>query len=46
MSKFTMILLVVLAAGAGAGLFFLNNWDIPAPKSTIEKTIPNDRFPK
>ena len=38
-----------LAAGlsllmlAGAAVF-LASWDIPAPSTQVEKTIPNDRF--
>ena len=43
LTRFTMILLVLLIV---AGVGFLATWDIPAPTSTVEKVIPNDRFPK
>ena len=36
--------LVILVVAGGA--VFLANWDIPAPLQSIEKTIPNDRFPR
>lgn len=38
-----LVLIVVLAAG-GAGM--LATWDIPAPVSTVEKVIPDERFPR
>ena len=38
-----LVLLVVLVAG-GAGM--LATWDIPAPVSTVEKVIPDERFPR
>jgi len=43
MPVFILVLLVVLAAG-GAGM--LASWDIPAPVSTVEKVIPDERFPR
>ncbi len=36
-------LLVLLVVGGG---IFLATWDIPAPKSKVEKVIPNDRLGK
>lgn len=38
-----IILLLVIAVIAG-GATFLVTWDIPAPTSQIEETIPNSRF--
>ena len=38
-----IVLLAVLALLIGGGVF-LATWDIPAPLSTIEKVIPDDRF--
>jgi hypothetical protein len=35
--------LVMLLLGGGA---FLAVWDIPPPISTIEQTLPDDRFPR
>ncbi|WP_201155060.1 hypothetical protein [Rhodothalassium salexigens] len=34
-----------LIALVGAALF-LYTWDIPAPSQEIEKTLPDDRFPR
>jgi hypothetical protein len=34
--------LVVVSVG---GAIFLAYWDIPAPRSTVEKVLPNARFP-
>ncbi len=39
------IVAVVILVVAG-GAVFLANWEIPAPSQPIEKTIPNDRFPR
>ena len=39
------IVLVVLLVVAGAGVF-LATWDIPAPVASVEKEIPDDRFPR
>lgn len=38
-----LVLIVVLLAG-GAG--WLATWDIPAPVTTVEKVIPDERFPR
>ncbi len=35
-------LLVLIVGGA----VFLATWDIPAPIDTIDKVIPDDRFPR
>jgi hypothetical protein len=40
-----IVLLVVLAVLVGGGVF-LATWDIPAPVATIEKVIPDERFPR
>ena len=39
------IVLIVLALFVGAAVF-LATWQIPAPRVTIEKVIPDDRFPR
>jgi len=39
---FLMAALIVVSLG---GAIFLAYWDIPAPTSTVEKVLPNDRFP-
>jgi hypothetical protein len=33
--------IVVILVGAGA---FLATWNIPAPSTTVERVIPNDKF--
>lgn len=40
---FLFVLLLVLMAGGAA---FLLTWDFPPPTATVEKVIPNDRFPR
>jgi hypothetical protein len=41
-AKIILIVIVVVLIGGG---LFLATWDIPAPSATVEKTVPNDRFP-
>ncbi|WP_417789232.1 hypothetical protein [Terasakiella pusilla] len=43
LSKFLLVLILLVLAGAGV---FLATWDIPAPTAPVEKTIPDDRFPR
>ncbi len=38
------IILVLIAVVVVGGVAFLATWDMPAPKTTIEKAIPNDRL--
>ena len=40
-----LVMLAVFASIIG-GAVFLATWDIPAPVSTVEKVIPDDRFPR
>ncbi|MEQ9123667.1 MAG: hypothetical protein RIM80_14025 [Alphaproteobacteria bacterium] len=40
---FLMAALIVVSLG---GAIFLAYWDIPAPTSTVEKVLPNERFPE
>jgi hypothetical protein len=41
--KFVAIVFVIAVVAGGA---FLATWEIPAPSEQVEKTIPNDRFPR
>jgi len=41
-SKLVFVALIAILIG---GTAFLSSWDIPAPITTIEKVLPNDRFP-
>ncbi|MBC8157895.1 MAG: hypothetical protein H8E94_01045 [Alphaproteobacteria bacterium] len=40
-----LVMLAVFASIIG-GAVFLATWDIPAPVSTVENVIPDDRFPR
>jgi hypothetical protein len=40
------ILLGALLLSIVGGGAFLATWKIPAPTATVEKVIPNDRFPR
>nr|WP_320178401.1 hypothetical protein [Roseovarius pacificus] len=42
-SAFITVLALLMVVGAGV---FLVTWDIPAPMSSVEKVIPDDRFPR
>ena len=38
---------VVLVFGAlAAGGVFITTWEMPAPTTTVEKVLPDDRFPR
>lgn len=43
MVKFVVLAVLVLLV---AGAVVLTTWDMPAPTTTIEKVIPNERFTK
>lgn len=45
MSK-VAIFVVVLVGMAAAGLVVLSSWQIPAPTTTVNKVIPDDKLPK
>lgn len=46
MKKGILWLMLLLLVGAGGGIAFLAAWDIPAPTATVEKVIPDERFPR
>lgn len=46
MSGLSRVLLVVILLALIGGAAFLATWDIPAPISTVEKEIPDERFPR
>lgn len=46
MRKTTKILLVLIVGIFAASAIFLWSWDIPAPQQKVEKTLPDDRFPR
>ncbi|MCW8914709.1 MAG: hypothetical protein OQK24_02515 [Magnetovibrio sp.] len=46
MRKMPVFLLVLVLVAVGGGAVMLATWDIPAPVSTVEKVIPDERFPR
>ncbi len=44
MSKFFLVVFIVILAALVAGAAWIAAWDIPAPITRVEKVIPNDRF--
>ncbi len=44
-SLIVRLVLLLVVAGLAVGAVFLANWEIPAPTVTVEKVLPNDRFP-
>lgn len=46
MKRLSVFFLVLLLAVVIGGVGVLATWDIPAPVSTVEKVLPDDRFPR
>ncbi len=46
MTRFTLVLFLILLIAVLGGAAFLAMWDIPAPSTVVEKTLPDDRFPR
>ncbi|WP_193555790.1 hypothetical protein [Hwanghaeella grinnelliae] len=46
MGKFILVIFALLAVVLGGGAVFLATWDIPAPSQTVERVLPDDRFPR
>jgi hypothetical protein len=44
MRKFVLVLVLLLIVVAVGGFFVLASWDIPAPTTTMEKVVPNERL--
>lgn len=44
MPRLSVILLLLIVGGIGAGAIFLATWDIPAPTQTVEQVLPDSRF--
>ncbi len=44
--RLTLVILAVVVVALLGGGAFLATWDIPAPSSTVEKIVPDDRFPR
>lgn len=46
MSPLLRILIIVVVVLLVGGVAVLAMWQMPAPKTHVEKIIPNDRFPR
>lgn len=46
MSKLLLVVIALTLVILVGGGVFLAGWDIPAPSSVVEKTIPDGRFPR
>lgn len=46
MSRFLSVLVILLLLVIGGGMAFLASWDMPAPSKTMEKVLPDERFPR
>ncbi len=44
MRKLVLVLVLALIVVAAGGFLVLASWDIPAPTTTMEKVIPNERL--
>ncbi|MGQ9365612.1 hypothetical protein [Azospirillum sp. ST 5-10] len=45
MSRLLSVIVVLLLVVLGGGMAVLATWDMPAPSKTVEKVIPDARFP-
>ncbi|MBP2230251.1 hypothetical protein [Azospirillum agricola] len=46
MSRFVSVLVILLLLVIGGGMAFLASWDMPVPSKTVEKVLPDERFPR
>ena len=46
MSRLLGALIVLALIVVAGGSVFLATWEIPAPSNTVERVIPDDRFPR
>lgn len=46
MKRMPVVIVVLLLAAVGGGVGWLATWDIPAPVTTVEKVLPDERFPR
>jgi hypothetical protein len=46
MRRLSLIAIVLVFGLLGTGAVFLLMWDIPPPALSVEKTLPDDRFPR
>jgi len=46
MRNISRIVFIAVVAIIVGGSVFLATWNIPAPMTTVEKVLPDDRFPR
>jgi hypothetical protein len=46
MKRMSVVIFVLLLVAVGGGGVMLATWDIPAPVTTVEKVLPDERFPR
>ena len=46
MKNVSRLVFLLVAATILGGAAFLATWEIPAPKVTVEKVLPDDRYPR
>jgi len=46
MRRLSLIAILLVVGALGAGAVFLVTWDIPPPATSVEKTLPDERFPR
>jgi len=46
MGKFWLTIIIIILAGIGAIALYLMTVDLAPPKTQVEKTLPDDSFPK
>lgn len=46
MNRFLSVLIALFLVVIGGGMAFLASWDMPTPSHTVEKVIPDERFPR
>lgn len=46
MSRFLSVLIVLFLLVVGGGMAVLATWDMPVPSKTVEKVLPDERFPR
>jgi len=46
MKRMPVAIIILLLAALAGGVGMLATWDIPAPVTTVEKVLPDERFPR
>lgn len=46
MGKFWLVIILLILLAIGAGAIYLMTVDLEPPHNAVEKTLPDDRFPK